>query len=76
MPQLLEPDLPGRLRALFAPEPVPPARVAAQHYTPSAGAEAYPQPATDLRPWLAVAITALFLLERLLATRRRRAVAP
>lgn len=76
MPQLLEPDFPRRLRMLFAAEPPPPARIAAGDYAPSSGAEPYPQPATDLRPWLAVGIAALLVIERLLATRRKRAVAP
>ncbi|WP_374944287.1 BatA domain-containing protein [Sphingomonas sp.] len=76
MPQLLEPDFPKRLRVLFTPDPTPPARVAARNYAPTPGAAPYPQPAIDLRAWLAVAIAALFLVERLLATRRKRAVAP
>ena len=70
-PELLDPDFPRRLAAIFAADATPPARVAARDYAPVTGARAYPQPATDLRPWLAVAIAALFLVERLLATRRR-----
>lgn len=76
MPQLLEPDFPRRLRLLFAPDPIQPARVAARNHRPLSGATPFAQPATDLRPWWAVAIAALFLLERLLATRRTRAAAP
>ncbi|HEX8484416.1 BatA domain-containing protein [Sphingomonas sp.] len=76
MPELLDPDFPRRLRALFTPDAPAPVRVAAADYAPSAGAAAYSQPAADLRPWLALVIAALFLIERLLATRARRAVAP
>jgi hypothetical protein len=71
MPELLDPSFPRRLAAIFAADASPPARVAARDYAPAAGGPAYPQPAADLRPWLAVAIAALFLVERLLATRRR-----
>ena len=70
MPELLDPGFPRRLAAAFA-EPLPPARVAARNFAPDTGASPYPQPAVDLRPWLAIAIALLFLLERLLATRRR-----
>ncbi len=75
VPDLLDPAVPRRLAALFAAGATPPARVMARDYRPIAGAAAFPQPATDLRPWLAVIIAALFLVERLLAT-RRRGVAP
>ena len=76
IPALLEPDFPRRLRALFAADRPAPARVAARDYTPTSSAASFPQPARDLRPWLTLVIAALFLIERLLATRSRRAVAP
>ena len=76
MPQLLEPDFPQRLRALFEPAPPPPGRVDAATHAPLTGAAAYPQPPRDLQPWLALLIALLFACERWLATRRQRAVAP
>ncbi|HSX63674.1 MAG TPA: hypothetical protein VLF15_03010, partial [Pseudoxanthomonas sp.] len=76
MPQLLEPDFPQRLRALFEPAPPPPGRVDAATHAPLTGAVAYPQPPRDLQPWLALLIALLFACERWLATRRQRAVAP
>ncbi len=75
MPQLLEPDFPQQLRALLdAPLPVP-TRVAAVDYAPLTGGAIYPPPARDLRPWLALIVAALFLIERWLATGRRRGAA-
>ncbi|QYE35483.1 BatA domain-containing protein [Polymorphobacter sp. PAMC 29334] len=75
MPQLLEPDFPERLRALFdAPRPAP-ARVAAIDYAPLTGGAIYPPPARDLQPWLALVIAAIFVIERWLATGRRRGTA-
>ncbi|MGI4879796.1 MAG: BatA domain-containing protein [Janthinobacterium lividum] len=72
MPQLLEPDFPQRLRDLIeAPRPAP-TRVAAADYAPLTGGAIYPPPARDLRPWLALVIAAMFLVERWLATGRRR----
>ncbi|WP_454827985.1 BatA domain-containing protein [Pseudoxanthomonas wuyuanensis] len=76
MPQLLEPDFPRRLRALFEPEPLPPGRVDAAAHAPLTGAAAYPQPPRDLQPWLALLIALLFAGERWLATRPRRAATP
>lgn len=76
MPQLLEPDFPRRLRALFEPAPPPPGRVDAAAHAPLTGAAAYPQLPRDLQPWLALLISLLFACERWLATRRQRAVAP
>ena len=68
LPQLLDPDFPARLRALVTPPPLAPTRIEARDYTPLAGGDAYPPPARDLRPWLALAIAAVFLAERLVAT--------
>lgn len=75
MPQLLEPGFPDALLSMLQP-PAPPARVAAIDHAPLTGAAPYDQPPLDLRPWLALLIAAAFLAERVLATRRRRAVAP
>lgn len=77
LPALVEPDFPDRLWTLLDP-PQPPARVAAQDYTPAVGgtgpALAFNPHPIDLRPSLAVLIAALFAGERWLATRRQRPV--
>ncbi|USU13514.1 BatA domain-containing protein [Sphingomonadaceae bacterium OTU29THOMA1] len=75
MPQLLDPDFPHRLAALFA-RPPEPARVAAEAYAPRAGGLAPTPPARPLWPWLAVTVAALFVIERWLATRAGRAPVP
>lgn len=75
IPQLLEPDFPDALARMLAPPPSP-ARVAASDHAPLVGARPYAQPPKELRPWLALLIAAIFGLERWLATRKRRAVAP
>lgn len=76
MPQILEPDFPVHLKAALAPLPVAPSRVAAADYAPSLGAHHVEPAPVDLRPWLAVLIGLVLLVERWLATRRRRGVAP
>ncbi len=75
IPQLLEPDFPEALLAMLQP-PVAPARVAATDHAPLTGGAAYDQPPLDLRPWLALLIALTFVGERVLATRRKRGVAP
>ncbi|GAA0670331.1 hypothetical protein FHT00_000594 [Sphingomonas insulae] len=75
MPALLEPDFPRRLAALFAAAPDP-GRVPASAYTPVRGAPAPSPPARPLSPWLAVAVAAVFCVERWLATRSTRAPSP
>nr|WP_295661754.1 BatA domain-containing protein [Polymorphobacter sp.] len=75
MPQLLEPGFSQRLRALLeAPRPAP-TRVAAVDYAPLTGGATYKPPARDLRSWLALIVAAMFLIERWLATGRRRGTA-
>lgn len=76
MPALLEADFPARLRTLFEAPALPPARVAAAEYRPVGGGLAPMRPQRDLRPWLALLIGLTALLERWLATARRRGVAP
>ena len=71
MPQLLEPDFAVALQRLLLP-PVAPTLVAASDYRPGTGAAAAPAASIDLRPWLALAIAMLALVERWLATSRRR----
>jgi hypothetical protein len=76
MPVLLEADFPAQLRAVLTPAPTPPARVDAADYAPLAGGHVYDQPPLDVRPWLAMLIALLLIVERLLATRRSRGVSP
>lgn len=76
MPVLLEADFPGRLRAVLdAPAPAP-TQVMASDYAPMMGGRAGERAPTDLRPWIALIIAGLFLVERWMATQRRRSVAP
>lgn len=76
LPLLVEPGLPAALLDLLAPPAPPPARVAAAAYAPESGGPAPDRPpALPLRPWLAIAIAALFLAERWVATGRRRMAA-
>jgi len=76
MPQLLQPDFPDRLRALFAASAPPPSRVDARSYAPLTGGASYAQPARELQPWLALLIALLLIIERWLATRRARGITP
>ena len=75
MPAVAQADFPDALWRLLAPPPQP-ARVAAVDHAPLTGGPAPRLPAVDARPWLAVLVALLFAVERWLATRRRRAVAP
>ena len=76
MPQLLQPEFPRNLRNLFATPAPAPARVVANDYAPIKGPAPYAQPPRDLQPWLALLIAVLLLVERWVATRRRRGVSP
>ncbi|MCW5581488.1 MAG: BatA domain-containing protein [Luteimonas sp.] len=71
MPQLLDPGFPRRLREGLQPVAVPTV-VAASAHAPRADGAAWPQPPRDLQPWLAALVALLALLERWLATSRRR----
>lgn len=71
LPQLLEPDFAATLQRVLQ-APAAPTLVAASEYRPVTGAIASQAAAIDLRPWLALAIALLALLERWLATSRRR----
>ena len=71
MPALLDAGFPQHLRDLLQPPPAP-VRAAATTMQPTTGAAASPQPARELAPWLVAAIALLFLLERWLASARRR----
>lgn len=76
MPALVEADFPQQLRALFDGPAAVPARVLATDYAPVTGGTSYPVAPRDLQPWLALLIALLALVERWMATRRARSVAP
>ncbi|MNV29892.1 hypothetical protein D3C71_1211380 [compost metagenome] len=71
MPALLDARFPQQLQAQLQVPPSP-GRAMAVTMPPRDGAEAYPQPARELAPWLSLAIALLFLLERWMASARRR----
>lgn len=74
MPQLLAGEFPRRLRDQLQPAPAPGVVAAADH-APGTGGVVMAQAPLDLRPWLALAIALLALLERWMATSRRRGAA-
>lgn len=74
MPELLEPDFPQHLARVLAPAGPPPGRVLARAFVPHTGAAPYPQPPLDLWPGLALAIAGVFLIERWLASSRKRVI--
>ena len=76
MPQLLEPDFPKQLRALFATPTPAPARVLAVDHAPLPGGPVFAQPPRDLQPWWLWCIVFLFGLERWFASSPRRGAAP
>jgi len=71
MPALLDAGFPQHLRDLLQAPPVP-TRAPAAAMPPDSGAGAWPQPAYEPVPWLVAAIALLFLLERWMASARRR----
>ncbi len=74
-PALVEPTFPKALTDILAPAP-PPTRVEASAYRPLPGGLPPASQSRDLRPWFALAIAIAWLIERWLATRARRAIAP
>ena len=72
MPELVDAEVPARLRDLITPPAPPPAWVAAAAFTPSAGITPFPPAARELSSWLGLLIALIFLAERLLAMRPRR----
>ena len=72
MPELLEADFPAQLRAVLEGGPPAPGSVAAVDHVPQAGAPAWPPAPLDLRPWLALLIALVVLVERWVATGPRR----
>ncbi len=75
LPALVEPDFPQALAALLQPSPEP-ARVSTQGWQPRPGGPAPILPGLDLSGWLGLAIALGWLIERWLATRRRRVGLP
>lgn len=71
LPQLLDADFPERVRLLFADAPRAPTRGLASAATPRVGSRSSTPPVFALDALLAIVIATLFLLERVLATRRR-----
>ncbi|MGH8054741.1 MAG: BatA domain-containing protein [Stenotrophomonas sp.] len=71
MPALLDARFPQQLLAQLQTAPSP-GRATATTMAPLQVAATYPQPARELAPWLIAAIALLFLLERWMATARRR----
>ena len=76
MPVLVDAAFPQRLRALFDAPAAAPTRVSAADYAPVEGGASYPVAPRDLQPWLALLIALLMLVERWMATRPARGVAP
>ncbi len=74
LPALLDADFPKRLQALLAPASPPPSRADAAEMQASLSADPLPRFAqtTDLTAWVGLLIGLVFLIERWLATRRRR----
>jgi hypothetical protein len=75
LPALVEPDFPERLAALLEERPAP-ERAMAALLAPASGGPAPVLPALDLRPWLAVLIGLVLLVERWLATAAARGLRP
>jgi hypothetical protein len=71
LPEVLDPDFPDHLRALFDPLPPPSSAYAAAHSPRPGGPELPPKP-HPLHPWLALLVASLFALERWFATSRHR----
>jgi hypothetical protein len=77
LPILLDADFPGRLLAALRGPPPAPTRASADAAKPTKDAAASADNANALAsarpldPWLVALIAALFLLERIVATRRR-----
>ena len=74
LPALLDADFSMRLQALLTPASLPPSRADAAEIQPRLSIEALPRftQTTDLAAWMGLLIGFVFLIERWLATRRRR----
>lgn len=76
MPELLEADFPDHLMARLRGAPSLPTQVMATDYAPTTGGRSGEAAPKNAAPWIALIIAALFLLERWMATRRTRSIAP
>ncbi|GHA73816.1 BatA domain-containing protein [Cognatilysobacter bugurensis] len=76
MPVLLDGAFAVQLRALFEPLPVAPARVRAEDHAPAVGGAAYLSSPRELAPWLIVLAALMLLVERAMASGRRRGGEP
>ncbi len=72
MPALLEADFPERLQALLQTPPKAPSQSLASLHKPIKSLPAWPEPPIAINTWLALVITLLFLLERLMASAKHR----
>lgn len=72
MPLLESGDFPARLRALVQTQWLVPDRLRARDFKPVLAKRAQPAAAQALAPWFALAAALLFVLERWLASHRRR----
>ncbi len=73
LPDLLDADFPHRLQALLIPAPRSPDRAFAREVVPTQVDRDAPERQTSLIPLIGLLIALVFLLERVLATRRQRA---
>lgn len=72
LPELLEPEFPDQLRGLFEGPLPAPQRALAASVRPLPGGPGFPETPRPLQPWLIMAIVALFVVERWLASLPRR----
>ena len=75
LPELHSAEFPGMLHRMLFGELPSPVRAFAEHVRPGRGEATRAPHDVPLRPWLAWAIAALFVLERILANGRRRGAA-
>ena len=72
MPELLEPDFPERLQSLLSPAARAPDQSLANMQKPRTGLPAWPERPEPLADWLVLSIGLLFVLERWMATAKKR----
>ena len=70
-PAVLEPGFPARLQDLLAGPAAPPTQVWATSVRPARDDDLSSVVTTPLSPWLALLVAMVFLVERVVATRRR-----
>lgn len=75
IPALLDPGFPGQLETWLEPAPLP-SRAFADASKPRSGGPGYRVLPEPIDPWLALIAAGLLLIERLLATRAKRGMAP